>query len=580
VPSDRVERKLTAILAADVAGYSRLMDADEAGTARALREHLAAFDRIVASHGGRVVKTTGDGVLLEFPSIVAAVECALAIQKVMVTRNADVPSDRQMWFRVGVNLGDVLVDGRDILGDGVNIAARLESIAEPGGICVSDDAYRQVHGKVSAQFVDDGEQQLKNISRRVRVYRVLFQGAPDKTRRPLPVPDKPSVAVLPFDNMSGMTEDIHFADGVAEDIITELSRYPDLFIVARNSSFTYRGKAIGVGDVSRELGVRYVMEGSVRRAGNRVRINAQLIDSANGNHLWAQRYDRSLDDLFLVQDEISSSIVAVLPERVQAAALETASRKASSSLGAYDHLLRGKYCHHLETPEANSEAESHFDRSINLDPFFASAYAWKACTLGQAWSNEFRPRTPELFRETIRLVERAASLDENNTECHRIMCRIALMQAKFAKSEYHLERALALNPNDPRLVAQRGINLTFLGDPDAAIPWIEKAMRLDPFSAFRYYLDLVRALFMAGRPAEALAVLERTTREHWEHYVWAAASNAAQNELSAAIESAQRSIALRPHLSIASYIDGRFKWKRSEDSARLRDALARAGLPK
>jgi adenylate cyclase len=356
VPSDRVERKLTAILAADVAGYSRLMDADEAGTARALREHLAAFDRIVASHGGRVVKTTGDGVLLEFPSIVAAVECALAIQKVMVTRNADVPSDRQMWFRVGVNLGDVLVDGRDILGDGVNIAARLESIAEPGGICVSDDAYRQVHGKVSAQFVDDGEQQLKNISRRVRVYRVLFQGAPDKTRRPLPVPDKPSVAVLPFDNMSGMTEDIHFADGVAEDIITELSRYPDLFIVARNSSFTYRGKAIGVGDVARELGVRYVMEGSVRRAGNRVRINAQLIDSANGNHLWAQRYDRSLDDLFLVQDEISSSIVAVLPERVQAAALETASRKASSSLGAYDHLLRGKYCHHLETSEANSEA--------------------------------------------------------------------------------------------------------------------------------------------------------------------------------------------------------------------------------
>jgi adenylate cyclase len=213
-------------------------------------------------------------------------------------------------------------------------------------------------------------------------------------------------------------------------------------------------------------------------------------------------------------------------------------------------------------------------------PFFASAYAWKACTLGQAWSNEFRPRTPELFRETIRLVERAASLDENNTECHRIMCRIALMQAKFAKSEYHLERALALNPNDPRLVAQRGINLIFLGDPEAAIPWIEKAMRLDPFSAFRYYLDLVRALFMAGRPAEALAVLERTTREHWEHYVWAAASNAAQNELSAAIESAQRSIALRPHLSIASYIDGRFKWKRSEDSARLRDALARAGLPK
>jgi adenylate cyclase len=373
--------------------------------------------------------------------------------------------------------------------------------------------------------------------------------------------------------MSAVSEDIYFADGIAEDIITELSRYPDLFIVARNSSFTYRGKAVRVGDVARELGVRYVLEGSVRRAGNRVRINTQLIDAANGNHLWAQRYDRNLEDLFSVQDEVTQSIVAVLPARVQAAAFETASRKTSSSLNAYDHLLWGKYCHHLETPEANSEAEVHFDRSINLDPRFASAYAWKACTFGQAWVNEFRPRTPELLQAVIQLVERAASLDENDTECHRIMCRIALIQARFAKSDYHLERALALNPNDPRLVVQRGINLTFLGDPEAAIPWIEKAMRLDPFSAYRYYLDLVRALFMARRPAEAVAVLERTTREHWEHYVWAAASNAAQNEQAAALEAAQRAIALRPQLSIASYVDGGFKWKRSEDRAHLRDAL-------
>jgi adenylate cyclase len=579
VPSESVERKLTAILAADVAGYSQLMGTDEAGTARALREHRAALDTLVARQGGRVVKSTGDGVLLEFPSIVVAVECGLALQTLMVERNADVPSNRQMWFRIGINLGDVLIDGQDILGDGVNIAARLEGIAEPGGICVSDDAYRQVQGKVSAQFVDDGERKLKNISRPVRVYRVLPHGAPDKSGRALAVPDKPSIAVLPFDNMSGASEDIYFADGIAEDIITELSRYPDLFIVARNSSFTYRGRAVLVGDVARELGVRYVVEGSVRRAGNRVRINAQLIDPAYGNHVWAQRYDRNLEDLFAVQDEIVQSIVAVLPERVQAAALETASRKTSSSLDAYDHLLRGKYCHHLETPDANIEAESHFERSINLDPRFASAYAWKACTLGQAWNNEFRPPAPELFQEIVQLVERAASLDENDTECHRIMCRIALIQAKFAKSEYHMERALALNPNDPRLVAQRGINLTFLGDAEAAIPWIEKAMRLDPFSAYRYCLDLARPLFMAGRPAEALAALEQTTRERWEHYVWAAASNAAQNQQAAALEAAQRAIALRPQLSIKTYLSGQFQWKRSEDSARLRDALMRAGLP-
>jgi adenylate cyclase len=579
MPFESVERKLTAILAADVAGYSRLMGADEAGTARALREHRAALDAVVARQGGRVVKSTGDGVLLEFPSIVAAVECGLALQELMVERNADVPSDRQMWFRIGINLGDVLIDGQDILGDGVNIAARLESIAEPGGICVSDDTYRQVNGKVSAQFVDDGEQKLKNISRPVRVYRVLPHGAIDKSRPALAVPDKPSIAVLPFDNMSGASEDIYFADGIAEDIITELSRYPDLFIVARNSSFTYRGRAVLVGDVARELGVRYVVEGSVRRAGNRLRVNAQLIDPAHGNHVWAQRYDRNLEDLFAVQDEITQSIVAVLPERVQAAALETASRKTSSSLDAYDHLLRGKYCHHLETPDANIEAESHFDRSINLDPRFASAYAWKACTLGQAWNSEFRPRTPKLFQGIIQLVERAASLDENDSECHRIMCRIALMQAKFAKSEYHVERALVLNPNDPRLVAQRGINLTFLGEAEAAVPWIEKAMRLDPFSAYRYCLDLARALFMAGRPAEAVAALERITREHWERYVWAAVSNAAQNEQAAALEAAQRAIALRPQLSITSYLSAGFQWKRSEDSARLRDALVRAGLP-
>ena len=575
----RVGRRLAAIVAADVAGYSRLMGHDEVGTARTLREHRAVTDALVAKHGGRVVKTTGDGVLLEFPSVVDAVECAVAVQAVMAERNQGVPEDRRMLYRIGINLGDILIEGDDILGDGVNIASRLETIAEPGGICVSDDAYRQVLGKVSAQLVDDGEQQLKNISRRVRVYRVSPLGTANQIRPQLAVPDKPSIAVLAFDNMSEVSDDIYFADGIAEDIITELSRYPDLFIAARNSSFTYRGKSVRVGDVARELGVRYVLEGSVRRSGSRVRINAQLIDATNGNHLWAQRFDRNLEDIFSVQDEVTQSIIAVLPERLQAAAFEATSRKTSNSLDAYDHLLRGKYCHHLETLEANGEAEAHFDHSINLDPRFASAFAWKACTLGQAWGNEFRPRTPELFQEMVQLVEHAASLDENDTECHRIMCRIALIEAKYAKSDYHLERALALNPNDPRLVVQRGINLTFLGDPGAAIPWIETAMRLDPFSAHRYYLDLVRALFMDNRPAEAVAILERTTREHWEHYLWAAASNAALNDEIAALDAAQRAVTLRPHLSIASYIDGRFKWKRSEDRVRLREALARAGLP-
>jgi adenylate cyclase len=543
------ERRLAAILAADVAGYSRLMGTDEAGTAQALREHLAAITPIVTSHGGRVVKTTGDGVLLDFTSIVAAVECAAAVQQLMVERNAELPQDRQMLFRIGVNF------------------------------CISDDAYRQVQGKVAAQFVDNGEQQLKNISRPVRAYRVLPQGTLDTARPALPLPEKPSVAVLAFDNMSEVSEDIYFADGIAEDIITELSRYPDLFVAARNSSFTYRGKAARVTDVASGLGVRYVLEGSVRRAGNRVRISAQLVDATSGKHLWAERYDRNLEDLFSIQDEVARSIVAVLPARVQAAALDQASRKTSNSLDAYDHLLRGKYCHHLETPKANREAEFHFDRSIELDPLFASAYAWKACTLGQAWGSEFRPRTPELFQQMIQLVERATDIDENDTECHRIMCRIALIQAKYARSEHHLECALALNPNDPRLVVQRGINLTFLGDPEAAIPWIERAMRLDPFSAHRYYLDMVRALFMAKRPAEAIVVLERTARSHWDHYLWLAACHAATDQQILAHQAGQQAVALRPNLSIAAYVDGRFKWKQTEDRARLSDALAQAGLP-
>jgi adenylate cyclase len=574
----KAPRRLAAILAADIAGYSALMGADEEATVRELKAHQAVILPMIGEHGGRVIDTAGDGVLAEFPSVVNAVECAIAVQRTMAERNALVDEPRRMRFRVGVNLGDVIHDETRVYGDGVNVAARLENLAEPGGISISEDAYRQVHGKVSAQFVDTGEQQLKNISHGVRIYRVLAHGIPRTVGPALALPEKPSIALLPFDNMSDAAEDIYFADGITEDIITELSRYPDLFVAARNSSFTYRGKAVLVTHVARELGVHFVLEGSVRRAGSRIRVSAQLIEGTSGRHLWAQRYDRSLEDIFAVQDDVTQSIVAVLPARVEAAALERASRKTSSSLDSYDCLLRGKYCHHLENPQANWEAEAHFDQAIELDPRFAPAYAWKACTLGQAWGGEFRPRTPELFQQIVQLADYATSIDQNDTECHRIMCRIALVRGQFAKSEHHLERALALNPNDPRLVVQRGINLTFSGEPDLAVPWIELAMRLDPFSAHRYYLDLVRALFMAHRPAEAIAVLERNSRSHWEHYLWVAACYAVADEEAAALQAGQAATNLRPDLSVGSYVDWRFKWKRAEDKSRLRHSLARAGL--
>jgi TolB-like protein/class 3 adenylate cyclase len=368
---ERVERRLAAVLAADVAGYSRLMGLDEEGTLARLKAVRKVVDPAIASHRGRIVKTTGDGMLVEFASAVDAVRCAVEVQRGMAVQNGSVPQDTRIEFRIGIHVGDIIIDDNDIFGDGVNIAARLEGIAEPGGVCISDDAQRQIRGKVDVAFDDMGEQALKNIVEPMRAWRMQIGNAafPRLSKAIsagpsllLALPDKLSIAVLPFQNMSGDPEQEYFADGIAEDIITELSRYPDLFVVARNSSFTYRGKAVEITNVARELGVHYVLEGSVRRAGNRVRINAQLIDGASGKHIWAERYDRNLEDLFSVQDEVTQSIVGVLPARIESAALEHTTRKPPSSFDAHDHLLRGIYCHHLETPDANREADVHFDR--------------------------------------------------------------------------------------------------------------------------------------------------------------------------------------------------------------------------
>src|SRR6516164_6787620 len=304
-------RRLAAILAADVVGYSRLMGLDEAGTVEVLREHRVAADPIIAEHSGRVVKTTGDGLLIEFGSVVGAVECALGLQRLAAERNAGTPAERRMEWRIGIHLGDVLIEGDDILGDGVNIAARLEGIAEPGGICISEDAFRQVRGKVEVEFADLGEQSLKNIARPLRFYSVGSAPAASQPISPpaaLPLPDKPSIAVLPFANMSGDPEQEYFADGMVEEIITALSRLPWLFVIARNSAFTYKGRQIDVKQVARELGVRYVLEGSVRKAGNRVRITGQLIDTTTGAHIWADRFDGALDDIFELQDQVASSV--------------------------------------------------------------------------------------------------------------------------------------------------------------------------------------------------------------------------------------------------------------------------------
>ena len=315
---ERVQRRLAAILAADMVGYSRLIGDDEEGTIARQKAHRAEMiDPVIASHGGRIVKTMGDGLLVEFPSVVDAVKCAVEVQQAMSDREADVSEDRCIQYRVGINLGDIVIDGDDILGDGVNVAARLEGLADPGGICISGDAYRQVLGKIDQSFEDMGERVLKNIAEPVRAYRVMLDrelAVPGA--EPLPLPDKPSIAVLPFDNLSGDPDQDYFADGITEDIITALSRIGWLFVIARNTTFTFRGTAVDVAAVAKELGVRYILEGSVRKAGNRVRITAQLIDGETGNHIWAERYDRELEDIFAVQDEITENISGALEPQI------------------------------------------------------------------------------------------------------------------------------------------------------------------------------------------------------------------------------------------------------------------------
>jgi adenylate cyclase len=435
---ERVERRLAAVLAADVAGYSRLMGLDEVGTARTLREHRAVSDALVAKYAGRIVKTTGDGVLLEFPSVVDAVECAVAVQVVMAERNDGVPQDRRMLYRIGINLGDILIEGEDILGDGVNVAARLEGIAEPGGICLSSSAYDQVRGKVAVEFVDLGEQSLKNIDRPVRVYAAkpkVFPGMvapllgpqPDRST-PLPLPDKPSIAVLPFQNMSGDPEQEYFADGMVEDIITALSRFRSLFVIARNSSFAYKGKSPDIRQVGRDLGVRYVLEGSVRKSGSRLRIAAQLIDTASGAHTWADRFEGALDDVFEFQDQVTEKVIGAIAPRIERAEVVRAFRRLPGNPDAYDCYLRGLACFSPVTAASMEQALALFTKATALDPDYASAYGMAmychANRLGYGMASDAAHERSEISR-LLQMVMRVGQDDG-----------VALGQAAWAVAMY------------------------------------------------------------------------------------------------------------------------------------------------
>jgi adenylate cyclase len=480
VSAERVERRLAAILAADVAGYSRLMGQDEAGTLsrlKVLRQELV--DPKLAEHSGRVVKTTGDGLLIEFPSVVEGVACAMAVQRAMAGRNAAVPKEQRIEFRIGVNVGDIIVEGDDIYGDGVNIAARLEALAEPGGICVSRTVITQTRGKLEFPFTDLGEQILKNIAQPIHVFRILALPEASAESFP-PLPDKPSIAVLPFQNMSGDPEQEYFSDVMVEEIITALSRIRWLFVIARNSTFTYKGKAVDVKRVGRELGVRYVLEGSVRKGGGRVRITAQLIEAESGVHLWADRFDGSLEDVFSLQDQVATSVAGIIEPTLQASEIRRATRRPTSDLTAYDLWLRAQPLIWSLEKEETLQALALLEDAIARDPQYGPALAWAAICrwhLAMIVSEDIESHR----RICVEYARRALALGEDDPA--------TLANAAYAlgSQREHLDtmleivdRALALQPSFARGWFISGNMKIWVCDYDTAIERLEISLRLSP----------------------------------------------------------------------------------------------------
>ena len=483
-----VTRRLAAILAADVAGYSRLIGADEGGTLerlKALRREL--FDPKIAEHRGRLVKTTGDGFLVEFGSVVDALQCAAEVQREMAGRDAEMPPERRIEYRIGINVGDIVVEEGDIFGDGVNVAARIEALAEPGGIFVSARVQEDAAGRLDLLFEDIGEQQLKNIARPVRVYRVCdpdsakAPSTPAPPVLPLALPDKPSIAVLPFANLSGDPEQEYFADGMAEEIITALSRIRWLFVIARNSSFTYKGQAVDVKQVGRELGVLYVLEGSVRKGGNRVRITAQLIEAKSGAHLWADRFDGSLEDVFDLQDKVAVSVAGIIEPALQRAEMRRSAERPTTDLSAYDLYLRALAIHFPASKESVSKALSLLEQAITIDPHYGRALSWAAVCLRTLTINRWIDAPDAGRRKAVEFTRKALQVTDNDPG---VLGNAAIVLAEFGEDigvpMALVDRALALNPSDARCWYASGVVRLWAGQPDVAISHVETSLRLSP----------------------------------------------------------------------------------------------------
>ncbi len=580
--SSTIKRKLATILAADVAGYSRLMSENEEDTLRALGASRAVFDRLVANHDGRIFNTAGDSIVAEFASPVEAVRCATEVQDELAVQNTDVPPARRMRFRIGVHLGDVMVDGDNLLGDGVNVAARLEALAEPGGLTISSAVHDHVDGKLSLTFAFDGEKSVKNIARPVPVYRLVTEGGADESE-PAAAPEatgaRPSIAVLPFENLGGDREQDYFADGISEDLITELARFQELSVVARNTTFAYKGKATNIKDVGRELGVRYVLEGSVRRAGNRVRVTAQLIDARTGHHVWAERFDRDVEDLFAVQDEVTQRIIATI-----APTLEATERKRvrgadrTDNMQAYDLALRAREFWFRFTAEDNLEARRLYERAIELDPDFARAYAGLAWTYlterDEGWTED-----PEAAlaaaAESARL---AAQANPASHSAWLIQGWVQRAQGELERAASSIERAIELNPNDADSYIFLANSKLNLGEPAEAIALCERAIALSPHPPVWYAASYGSALYLAHRYEDAIATLQGHERMPMAQRFLAMSH--AQLGHQAQAEEAMRAFLVRyPDFSTAAFFEEHLVFRRDEDRTHYREGMQKAGFP-
>jgi TolB-like protein len=555
----RVGRRLAAIVAADVAGYSRLMGLDEVGTARTLREHRKVTDALVAKHGGRLVKSTGDGVLLEFPSVVDAVECAVAVQAVMAQRNEGIPQDRRMEFRIGINLGDILIEGEDILGDGVNVAARLEAIAEPGGICIASSAYDQVRGKVSVDFTDLGEQTLKNIARPIRAYAV---GLSANARQSSPLPSSAprlSIVVLPFTNLGGDPEQEYFADGVTESLTTDLSRINGAFVIARNTAFTFNGKAIDVKKLGRELNVRYVLEGSVQRGGNRLRVNVQLIDAGTGSHLWAERFDKPIADLFDMQDEIVSRLANTLNAQL----IEAEARRAELSPlpDAMDLVFQGRaWFNKGATPDNMAQARSFFEKAMALDPGNVEAIVDLAGVDATTGAGLMTDDWSARFASAERTATKALTLAPNHALAHMLLGLVQVFTKRATQGIAQCEHALALDRNLTNAHTLIGCAKVFLGRGAETEAHINEALRLSPRDtrANRWMTIVGFAKAQLEANAEAVFWIRRgldANRNYSTGHFHLAAALARLGELDEARAEVQAGLALDPSFTIRRFRD-------------------------